>query len=167
MAQYRLQVLVEIRERAKKAAEEAFAEATRALAEEEARLRQEEETLKAMIEDRHRRREDYSRKLASGEMKVTEQSNAYRFIDRLKEKEVEQQTVIDAQKEQVREAEKEVKRAQDALVAATRDLKALEKHREKWQEEIRRERMLKEEEALDEIGQSIFQQQLTNRKPRT
>lgn len=163
MPQYRLQALLEIRERAKKEAEEAFAEAMQMLAEEQARLRQEEENLERMIADRHRRREDYARKLASGEMKVTDQSNAYRFIERLKEKEVEQQTVIDAQKEQVREAEKEVKRAQDALVLATQELKALEKHKEKWLEEVRRERMLREENTMDEIGQAIFQQQLKDR----
>jgi flagellar export protein FliJ len=163
MPKYRLQTLLELRERAKKDAEEVFAQALQQLAEEEARLREEEENLERMIEDRHRRREEYARKLASGEMKVTDQSNAYRYIERLKEKEVEQQTVIDAQKEQVREAEKEVKRAQDALVLANQELKALEKHKEKWEEEVKRERMLREENAMDELGQSIFQQSLKNR----
>jgi flagellar export protein FliJ len=163
MPKYRLQTLLELRERAKKDAEEVFARALQQLAEEEARLREEEENLERMIEDRHRRREEYARKLASGEMKVTDQSNAYRYIERLKEKEVEQQTVIDAQKEQVREAEKEVKRAQDALVLANQELKALEKHKEKWEEEVKRERMLREENAMDELGQSIFQQSLKNR----
>ena len=163
MPKYRPQTLLELRERAKKDAEEVFAQALQQLAEEEARLREEEENLERMIEDRHRRREEYARKLASGEMKVTDQSNAYRYIERLKEKEVEQQTVIDAQKEQVREAEKEVKRAQDALVLANQELKALEKHKEKWEEEVKRERMLREENAMDELGQSIFQQSLKNR----
>lgn len=163
MAKYRLQALLEIRERAKKEAEELFAQAMQYLAEEKERLRQEEELLEQMIADRHRRREDYAQKLATGEMKITDQSNAYRYIERLKEKEVEQQTVIDAQQEQVREAEKEVRRAQEALVLATQDLKALEKHKEKWEEEVRKERQMREENIMDEIGQSIFQQQLKNR----
>ncbi|MEO1230935.1 MAG: flagellar export protein FliJ [Myxococcota bacterium] len=163
MPKYRLQTLLELRERAKKEAEEAFAYAMQRLNEEKERLRQEQETLERMVEDRHRRREEYARKLASGEMKVTDQSAAYRYIDRLKEREVEQQTVIDAQQEQVREAEKEVQRAQEALVAATQDLKALEKHKENWEAEVRRERMLREEGVMDEIGQAIFQQQLKDR----
>lgn len=163
MPKYRLQTLLEIRERAKKEAEEAFAYAMQMLAEEQARLAEEEENLERMIADRHRRREEYARQLASGEMKITDQSNAYRYIERLKEKEVDQQTVIDAQKEQVREAEKEVKRAQDALIEATQEMKALEKHKEKWAEEVRRERMMREEGVMDEIGQAIFQQQLKNR----
>ena len=160
MPKYRLQVLLEIRERAKKEAEENFAQAMRELAEEEQRLQQEKDLLEQMIADRHRRREDYSRKLASGEMKVTDQSNAYRYIERLKERELEQQAVIDAQQERVREAEKEVKRAQAALVEATQALKALEKHKEKWAKQVRKERMAREEDTLDEIGQTIFQQRL-------
>jgi flagellar biosynthesis chaperone FliJ len=89
-------------------------------------------------------------------MKVTEQSSAARFIDRLKERETEQKFKIEGQKENVRTAEKELKRAQDALIIATQDLKALQKHKEKWAEEIKKERMAKEEDAMDEIGQVIF-----------
>ncbi len=160
MPKYRLQTLLEIRERAKDEAEDAFSRAMQNLADEEKRLKHEQDTLQQMIEDRHRRREDYANKLASGEMKITDQAAAYRYIDRLKEKEVEQQSVIDGQQEQVREAEKLVKQAQDVLIAATQDLKALEKHKEKWAEQIKRERQAREEDQLDEIGQTIFQQNL-------
>lgn len=162
MPTYRLQALLEIRERAKKEAEEIFAQATQALREEQDKLAAEERRLEEMIEDRHRRRESYARQLASGEMKVTDQSNAYRYIERLKEKEAEQQTVIDAQREQVREAEKEMRRCQAALVEAARELEALVKHKEKWAEQVKRERMMREENIMDEIGQTIFQQRSKN-----
>src|SRR5262245_13236247 len=117
MATYRLQALLGIRERAEAAAKEVFANAMNALAKEKQTLKEMEEQRQRMIEDRKRRREEYSQKLASGEMKVTDQSAAYRFIERLKEREAEQAARIDGQKEAVREAEKNVKRAQDALVA--------------------------------------------------
>jgi flagellar export protein FliJ len=156
MPPYRLQSLLEIRERAEQAAKDAFAAATNALREQERLQKEMEEELERMIEDRNRRRDDYSKKLASGEMKVTEQSAAYRFIERLKEKEQEQKFKIEAQKENVRNAEKELKRAQDALIIATQDLKALQKHKEKWQAEVKKERAAKEEDMLDEIGQVIF-----------
>jgi flagellar export protein FliJ len=156
MPPYRLQSLLEIRERAEKAAKDAFASATNALREQERIQKEMEDELERMIEDRKRRREEYSRKLTSGEMKVTEQSSAQRFIDRLKEKETEQAFKIESQKENVRNAEKELKRAQDALIVATQDLKALQKHKEKWQEELKKERQAKEEDQMDEIGQVIF-----------
>jgi flagellar export protein FliJ len=158
MAKYRLQTLLEIRERAEEEAKQVFAEAMAQLHREQQMLQEMKDELERMIEDRKRRREEYANKLASGEMKVTDQSAAYRFIDRLKEKEAEQKGRIDGQRENVREAEKQLKRAQDALITATQDLKALEKHKEKWQEEVRRERALKEADQLDEIAQTIYQQ---------
>jgi flagellar export protein FliJ len=156
MATYRLQTLLGIRERAEEAAKEVFANAMNALAREQKAQADMEDELQRMIADRKRRREEYSQKLASGEMKITDQSAAYRYIDRLKEKEAEQAAKIDAQKEVVREAEKAVKRAQDALIVATQDLKALEKHKEKWIEEVKRDRAMREEDQMDEIGQTIF-----------
>jgi flagellar export protein FliJ len=159
MATYRLQALLGIRERAEESAKEAFANAMNALHKEKKLLQEMQDELQRMIEDRKRRREEYSQKLASGEMKVTDQSSAYRYIERLKEKEAEQQARIDSQREQVREAEKAVKRAQDALVVATQDLKALQKHKEKWWDEVKKERAAREEDQLDEIAQTIHRNQ--------
>ncbi|MCB9654204.1 MAG: hypothetical protein H6729_08770 [Deltaproteobacteria bacterium] len=159
MAEYRLQALLQIRERAEEQAKEAFARAVQQVREEEAFLKELEGELQRMIEDRHRRRKEYSDKLASGQMKILDQAAASRFVERLKELEAEQQGRIDGQRDTVREAEKLAKRAQDALIAASQDLKALVKHKEKWAEERRRERMMKDEEMLDEIAQTIHQQQ--------
>ncbi|MEQ9498446.1 MAG: hypothetical protein RIT81_16345 [Deltaproteobacteria bacterium] len=158
MAKYRLQTLLEIRERAEEDAKQAFAAAMAQLKQEQDLLQELKDELERMIEDRHRRREEYANKLASGEMKVTDQAAAYRFIDRLKEKEVEQKGRIDAQRENVREAEKHMKRAQDALIQATQDLKALQKHKENWEAEVKKERAMREAEQLDEIAQTIYQQ---------
>ena len=159
MAKYRLQALLEIRERAEGEAKDAFAKATQALREEEQLLKDLEDELERMIEDRKRRREEYARKLASGEMKITDQAAAYRFIDRMKDAEQEHRGKIDGQRENVREAEKHLRRAQEALVLATQDLKALVKHKEKWADELKKQRQMREEETLDEIAQVIFQQQ--------
>ncbi|MBI4821031.1 MAG: hypothetical protein HY791_32525 [Deltaproteobacteria bacterium] len=158
MPKYRLEVLLEMRQRAEDDAKTVFGEAQKALRLEEKKLKEEEDMLERMIEDRKRRREEYSRKLASGEMKVTDQSSANRFLDRMKEKESEQKDRIEAQREQVRHAEKDVKKAQDALIEATQALKALQKHKENWEKEVKKERAAKEEDNLDEIGQVIFNQ---------
>lgn len=155
---YRLQALYDIKERKEKDAKDEFARAQAALKEQERLLQEYQDELQRMIEDRKRRREEYSQKLASGEMKITDQSSAYRFIDRLKEKEKEQEFKIEAQRENVRNAEKEVKRAQDALIVATQELKALQKHKENWLTAWKKEMAQKEEDNLDEIGQVIFNQ---------
>lgn len=156
MPQYRLQTLYEIKERKEKEAKDAFAAAQAALRQQEKLLEDMKAELERMIQDRHRRREEYSQKLASGEMKITDQSAAYRFIERLKEKEKEQELKIEGQKEQVRSAEKDVKRAQDAFIVATQDLKALQKHKERWLADWKKEMAMKEEDVMDEVGQVIF-----------
>ncbi len=158
MAKYRLQALMEMRERAEEEAKQVFADAQAALREQEQVLANMEQELQDMIEDRLRRREEYSQKLASGEMKITDQSSAYRFLDRLKEKEQDQRYKIEGQKEVVRQAEMDVKRAQDQLILATQDLEALQKHKEKWEKERKKLRQAREEDQMDEIGQVIFNQ---------
>ena len=156
MAKYRLQALLGIRERAEEEAKQFFADAQAALREQEQILENYKKELEDMIADRLRRREEYSQKLASGEMKITDQSSAYRYIDRLKEKELDQKYKIEGQKESVRQAEMELKRAKDALVHASQELKALLKHKEKWETEIKKKRAQRQADEMDEIGQTIY-----------
>ena len=46
-------------------------------------------------------------------------------------------------------------RARQGLAEASQELKALEKHKEKWEKEQKRKKQLKEEELLDELAQTI------------
>ena len=156
MAQYRLQALLGIRERAEEEAKQYFADMQAALRHQEELLQEFEKELEDMIADRLRRREEYSQKLASGEMKITDQSSAYRYIDRLKERETDQKYKIEGQKESVKQAEMDLKRSKDALVHATQELKALLKHKEKWETELKKKRAQRQADEMDEIGQTIY-----------
>ena len=156
MAQYRLQALLGIRERAEEEAKQFFAEMQAALRHQEELLQEYEKELEEMIADRMRRREEYSQKLASGEMKITDQSSAYRYIERLKERETDQKYKIEGQKESVKQAEMDLKRSKDALVHATQELKALLKHKEKWETELKKKRAQRQADEMDEIGQTIY-----------
>ena len=156
MAQYRLQALLGIRERAEEEAKQYFADMQAALRHQEELLQEFEKELEDMIADRLRRREEYSQKLASGEMKITDQSSAYRYIDRLKERETDQKYKIEGQKESVKQAEMDLKRSKDALVHATQELKALLKHKENWETEIKKKRAQRQADEMDEIGQTIY-----------
>ena len=156
MAQYRLQALLGIRERAEEEAKQYFADMQAALRHQEELLQEFEKELEDMIAERLRRREEYSQKLASGEMKITDQSSAYRYIDRLKERETDQKYKIEGQKESVKQAEMDLKRSKDALVHATQELKALLKHKEKWETEIKKKRAQRQADEMDEIGQTIY-----------
>lgn len=165
MAKYRLQALLEIRERAEEAAKEAFARAMKALEAEQAELQARKDRLAEMIQAREDRQAAYQAQLASGALKIRDQSGVTRYLKRMKDEEAEQGMRIAAQAERVEEAEAALRSAQEALVRATQDLKALLKHKENWQTAKKKLRQQREEDQLDEIAQTIFQQQSREQGP--
>ena len=154
--QYRLSVLLELREQAKQEAERFLGECLAALKTEEDRLAQMEDELARMVSRRETRMREYAEKQMRGDMSAQAMISANSFIERLKEQEEPQEKAIESQKEVILQREEEVTEARSKLITANQELKALEKHREKWEEKVKRERAIKEEEALDELAQTIF-----------
>jgi len=156
MPPYRLQTLLEMRERTKEQAERFLGECLAALHAEQERLREMEKELERMIAKREAKKREYAEKAMRGEMSAQSAVAANVYIERLKEQELMQQSAIEGQEAVVRQKEEAVEAARADLVKATQELKALEKHKEKWQEQIKKEREAKEADALDEIAQTIF-----------
>lgn len=154
--QYRLRVLLELREQAKQEAERFLGECLAALKTEEDRLTQMEDELARMVSRRETRMREYAEKQMRGDMSAQAMISANSFIERLKEQEEAQEKAIESQKEVIAQREEEVKEARSKLITANQELKALEKHREKWEAKVKRERTIKEEEALDELAQTIY-----------
>ena len=153
---YRLQALLDIRARKKEDAEHALASAMAAHKAEAERQRQMEVELERMIAKREQRKRDYSEKAMRGEMSAQDVVSANSFIDRLKESERAQQSAIDGQKMVVAQKDAEVQDARQAVVLATQELKALEKHKEKFLDDWKKELQAKEEASMDEVAQQIF-----------
>lgn len=153
---YRLQSLLEIRERAKDTAERYLGECLAALKAEQERLREMEKELERMIAKREQKTREYAEKAMRGEMAARGAVAANLYIKRLKEQEEMQENAIEGQKGVVAQKEEEVQAAREDLTKANQDLKALEKHREKWADEIKKKRAYKEEEDLDEIAQTGY-----------
>lgn len=157
---YRLQALFDIREKAKKEAEEAYAEKKKAVAEQEKILDEMKQTLREMIQKREEKKAEYAEKMRSGQLNITQIQANDRHIERLKHEEQAYQVEIQRQEERVREAEAEAEKAMEAMLKATQEFKALEKHKEKWLKQVRREQMLKEEDAAEDIAQAQYFQRL-------
>jgi len=153
---YRLQVVLEMRERAKEAAERFLGECMAALKAEQERLKELERELERMVAKREAKKREYAEKAMRGEMSAQSAVSANLYIERLKEQEQMQQNAIEGQKNVVAEKEEEVSAAREDLVKATQELKALEKHREKWVDEIKKERAAKEADMQDEVAQTVF-----------
>lgn len=153
---YRLQTLLEIRERKKQETERALGDAMAAHKKEVDKQTTMEEELTRMVARREQRKRDYAEKAMRGEMAAQEVVSANTFIDRLKEQEESQKNAIEGQKAVVAQKLEEVDAARQELLKATQELKALEKHREKFVDEWKKEVAAKEADNMDELAQQIF-----------
>ena len=157
---YRLQVLFEMRERKKKEVEEIYADKKRKAAAEQKKLDDMRQQLKDMIQLRQDKRADYADRTRRGEFTVQQIQANDRHIEKLKQKEAAFQVDIDRQKERLQEAEAIAAEALKDVVKATQDFKALEKHKEKWLKQVRKEIAAKEELDADDIAQAQYFQKL-------
>lgn len=161
---YRLQALFDIREKEKDKAEEFYAEKKRAVAEQQKVLDGMKQKLRDMVAFREDKKREYVEKMRSGELNVTQIQANDRHIDRLKHEEQAYQVEISRQGERVKEAEAEAEDAMQAMLKATQDFKALEKHKEKWLKQVKRELALKEEDQLEDIAQAQYFQRLLDER---
>jgi flagellar export protein FliJ len=156
MPPYRLQVLVEMRERAKEQAEQAFSDAIKA-------LEKEKKELQRLMEDLERRKRERKAKVAAYLQEVMAKGAGInglnlmgRYEERLKDEEAQVALDIERQKEAIKVAEKLVEQRRREMAEAAMELKAIEKHKETWQKQIRAERQAREELNQEEIGNTLF-----------
>ena len=67
-----------------------------------------------------------------------------------------QKEAIEGQKSVVAQRQDDVERARQELIVANQELKALEKHKEKWADEVKKARASREEDTMDELAQTVF-----------
>jgi len=157
---YRLQVLYEIREKKKKEAEELYAEKKKIVAAEQKKLDEMKQKLRDMIAARQAKKAEYAEKTRRGELNINQINAGDRHIARLKQEEAAYKVEIDRQHERVIEAERVAAEQMEVVVKMTQDFKALEKHKEKWIKQVKKEQMLKEELAVEDIAQAQYFQKL-------
>lgn len=157
---YRMQTLFEIREKAKEAAEEFYAEKKQAVVREQRKLDEMKQQLRDMAAFREEKKAEYAEQMRSGELNIHQIQGNDRHIEKLKQEEEAFLVEIQRQAERVDEAQKEADDAMQAMLKATQDFKALEKHKEKWLKQVKRELMLKEEDAAEDIAQAQYFQRM-------
>ena len=155
MPPYRLQTLLEMRERAEEDAKQAFSEAMRALAKEQAELKRLQEDLENRKRERKAKVAAYMQEVMSKGIGAGGLASMNRFEDRLKDEEAQVALDIEKQKEAVKNAEKLVETRRAEMAEAAKEKKAIEKHKENWQKQVRAERQMKEELNQEEIGNAL------------
>ncbi|MCL2625536.1 MAG: flagellar assembly protein FliH [Cystobacterineae bacterium] len=158
MPAYRLQTLLEMRERAEEAAKQAFSEAMRF-------FHDQKEILETMRSDLTRRQQERKEKVLAYRTSVLSRavsSNAFeqieRFEQRLRDEEAKLELEIGAQEGNVERARQRMEQRRMEMAEAAKEKKAIEKHKEQWVKQVRYERQMREELLQEEIGNTLHLQ---------
>ena len=156
MPPYRMQVVFDLREKAKEEAEAEYADRKAELAAEERKLEALRQQLRDMIAAREQKKIEYAEKLRQGEFSIQQIQGNDRHIERMKSEEQAFEMTIFRQQEVCEEKQGEVDLAMEKVIEATQEYKALEKHKEKWLKQVKAEMMKKAEEEAEDISQAQY-----------
>jgi flagellar export protein FliJ len=158
MPPYRLQTLLEMRERAEEEAKQAFSEAVKALAAEQKKLKELETDLERRKAERKGKIQAYMAEIMKKGANPGAMTQMNRFEQRLKDEEAQVALEIERQKEAVHDAEKLVEQRRLEMAEAAKEKKAIEKHKENWAKQVKYERQQKEDMSTEEIGNTLHLQ---------
>lgn len=152
---YRLETVLEIRRRAKDEAAQLVALRFQQLEQAEVELNRRRRKLQECFE-----RQDQAQSLMSSELEKGIQAQNIlahqHFLNDLRKIEIELQTAVDRQIQNVAKAEKEVEAAREKLIETARDLKSIENHKDNWKTVQRVEENRREQKISDEIGAILY-----------
>lgn len=154
---YRLQVLLVIKERAKRKAEIELSKALQQLELERKKLKELEEEKKKIEERIKKEQSEMREKVSSGDALIKDPQVHLNFIRKLKEDLEEVERKIENQKEEIKKAEKKVQRCRANYVLAAQELNTMQKHKELWQKKLNHELSMEENKLMNEIGNVIHQ----------
>lgn len=152
-SRYRLEPVLEVREQAKKDAAQRLATARQALADAEAELAR---RLAAVEACRQRQVEADAKLFAALQAGAAAHILlAHRtFVADLREEEQRLRVAVEQQRAAIQQAEAAVEAALQGLIEASKEVQAIEKHKENWQMARKLEAERRENKANDEFGTS-------------
>ena len=156
-AKYRLQVLLILKERAKRACEVALAKAIKKLKEEKDKLVELEKEKKKIEARIAEEKLEMRTKVSGGDAKMKDPQVHLNFIRKLEEDLEEMERKIEEQKEEIKKAEKHLQRCRTDYIIAAQEQNMMEKHKELWHKKINNELNMAENKILNELGNVIHQ----------
>lgn len=151
MANYRLQKVLDVRQHAQREMSAALQARREQLALAEAEL---ERRRQAVAECRERQRaggETMNARAAQGG-RAGELTGYRTYLADLRQSEQALLAEVEQQRAVVARARSEVEKAVQALLDASKEVKVIERHRETWNERVRREEQRRDQKSNDEIG---------------
>ncbi len=154
---YRLQPLLQIKLRNKRAAEIELAKAIKALKDEEEKLKKLEEEKQEILRKREEARHEMATMVGGGESVVADSHSHLNFLKKLKEDEEKKDQEIEDQKEVIQQAQDRVAQAKRDYIDACKEVKIMEKHKELWQKKLKMELDREEQKSMNELGNIVHQ----------
>ena len=154
---YRLEALLIVKERNKKSAEAELARAKKQLEEEKQTLKRFEEEKERIIAAKLNARLKMSQHVTSGETRVFDSSIHLNYLEKLQEDLTNKEQEIKYQHEKIERAKDKVEMAKKDFIQASKELQAMEKHKEMWVKKVMKELDAKEQKQMNELGNAIFQ----------
>jgi hypothetical protein len=158
--EYRLELILNQREEKKDECQKALTEAEKALRLEQKKLEEKIEERRQVDVRKAQATETFHANLMRPGCNIAEEADRHDWYQKAQDQEaLRLDEEVEAQRQQVRRAEGYVEDAKLELEKARIDLEALVKHKEKWQKQVKREEMEKEQSALEELGEAMWLQQ--------
>ena len=153
---YRLQIVLDKRQKAKEDAEKALVEAQKAL---EAEKQKELQCIQ-FVEDAKQKKEDakaeLNNKMLEGKLSIEKIRMGKDHLKSLDFEIKKAQQKLEEQRQMVAQAEAFLQQRRAELVEKTKDFQAIEKHKEKWAENLKKEMENAEQNEQEEIGNVLF-----------
>jgi flagellar export protein FliJ len=153
---YRLQIVLDKRQKAKEEAEKALGEAQKALEQER---KKEAECVKA-VEDAKQHKEnakaELNKKILEGQLSIEKIRMGKDHVKNLDFEIKKAEQRLEQQRQQVKQAEAFLEQRRAELIEKTKDFQAIEKHKEKWAQNLKKEIENAEQNEQEEIGNVLF-----------
>jgi flagellar export protein FliJ len=148
---YRLETVLEIRDRAKTEAARLVAVRLEQLQAAEEELSRRQKKLQACFEQQNRAQTAMIEELGRG-IQARGILAHQNYLNDLRKLEIELEHDVEKQIQTVAKAEKELAAAREKLTESARELKSIEIHKENWQVSQEKENTRREQKISDEIG---------------
>ncbi len=154
---YRLEALLVVKERNKKAAEAELSRAKKQLEDEKQTLKRFEEEKEKIIAAKLNARLKMSQHVTSGETRVFDSSIHLNYLEKLQDDLTNKNQEISLQNDKIKRAEERVEMAKKDFIQASKELQTMEKHKEMWIKKVMKELNAVEQKQMNELGNAIFQ----------
>jgi hypothetical protein len=156
MAKYRLQIVLDKRQKAKEDSEKALGAAQKALEEEKKKEAQCVQAVEDAKQHKENAKIELNQKILAGELSVEKIRMGKDHLKSLDFEIKKAEEKLERQREKVKEAELFVEQRRTELLEKTKDFQAIDKHKEKWKENIKKEIETAEQNEQEEIGNVLF-----------